>query len=64
MTKVNAEAIRPGTTFQAWEKVWRVLKNDTLNRQMVLEDEDGFGKVLRYAPGITINCRSVPYYRI
>lgn len=65
MPKTNAEAIRPGSIFRAWDTSWRVKANDTLNRTMDLESpETGEHKRIRYQPGQEIFLRWSPANRI
>ena len=63
MPRLNGEAIRPGSLLFAWDRLWKVYKNDTLNRVLTLRADSNprIRKRVRYQPGQHITLRWVPY---
>jgi len=65
MTKQSshaAVALRPGSIFHAFDKLWKVTGNDTLNQILELREYRGSAtKRLRYRSTTVINCRWVPF---
>lgn len=63
-TRVNAEAIRPGSVIQRGGVYWKVTANDTLARVLVLEEVGADNMTHQsYEPGVLIDCSSIPHHR-
>lgn len=62
-TRHSAFAIRPRSKFQAWDAKWEVVRNNTLDMILELEQVDGpLKKRIRYRPTTQITCYSVPFH--
>lgn len=62
MTKHMAVALRPGSKFRAWDKRWKVVANNTLDRVLELKEVSGTDtKRVRYSYTTEITCYWVPF---
>lgn len=62
MTSHSAFAIRPGSKFRAWDKRWKVVRNNTLDQVLELKEVGGPStKRVHYKASTTINCYWVPF---
>lgn len=63
---LNCEAVRPGTYIQAWDTVWKVRSNDTLERVLLIQDtkRPTNRKRVHYQPGQLIRIIRSTHNRI
>jgi hypothetical protein len=60
----NAFAVRPRSIFRAWDRTWKVLKNDTLSMTLSVIELDAatpVRKTVHYRPGQEIHLRWAPF---
>lgn len=65
MHRTAAVALRPGSIFRAFNRVWKVTANDTLNRKLSVREYKGRDtKVFNYKADKLITCLHVPFSQI